>query len=532
MRSATLWQSARTGVPSNAVRRLVVLNGADRIHLLVALVGAGLYAAIAGGLLWSPDGPYFGSGLYDAYWTAVTEGRLDVPPRLASFEGHYAADGRAYLYHGAGPLAFRAALGWLVDLDRVSLAPMSVFVSAAVGTTFYHLAFRMVWRRAAPMGWATPGAALGAAALWFGGPGVLLAANTSLYHEPIALAYALGGVTVFVLVRIAHGALRLRAAIIPLAALAAACVHARPNLALGLYAGAGLLMLACLLRERWRAVAPIGVAACLLVASGVGFVSLNAAKFGEPLATHGHFEATEGPIYGTVFWGVEAPDSARAQAFAEHGRFNLKRVVPNASLYLLALPQPPAASGRPETGMVGLFHRVTEPFLGFIRVEPPSVGAVLLWPLVCLVALFGFVGDRRALRQRAFLGAGLAAAALVTLSYGTVTLRYRVDLWPLIAFLALVGLPAFAQAIRRAARRSARPALLVAALGGLTVVGFSTNAGAARFTSGYLGGWASASQADCVAAYERNGFAEPVIARACGAPPTRHSVPVLKKASL
>lgn len=478
---------------------------------VIALLGAAWYALLASGAVWAPETSYFGESLYDAYWASVRDGRLDVPPRLAYFEGHYAQDGRAYLYHGAAPLLTRGLFGWATGYGDGTLAKLTVFFGAALGTVLYHAAIQSFFLRmeTVPRRWTVIGAGLIGVGLWFGGPGVLLATNTSFYHEPIAIAFLMGGLFVFVLSRVLASGLSPLLAVVPLAAAAALTLHARPNLAVGLYLGVLILLARNGLTDRFRAV-PTGAAALvLLAASGLGYMTLNSQKFGSPDAAHGEFSAEAPVVYGEVFWGMEHPKSARAEAFAEHGRFNPARIAPNAVLYLLAMPTGQQA---PTIGdaLVERFHAVTGPRLGYIRVEHPWVGIAFLWPAWLLLAVFAARGEPKALAREMLLGAGLLTAALLTLSYGTVALRYRIDLWPLIAFAAMLGLPNFVRAVRPGeGRAGASPLLVLVAVGGLALGGAAVSMKTARAYALSFGIAPELSKDTCLQAYRTKGFDEP-----------------------
>ena len=495
-------------------------DGVGLAHAGAACLGVIYYGLLASGALWGPDGTYFGTGLYDAYWSSVTQGRLDVPARTAYFEGHYTTDGRAYLYHGAGPLALRSLFGWADDL--VPMSVLSVFLTATVGTACYHLALKTAAKRAALRGPAAVAlAALLGMAVWFGGPGALLAANTSFYHEPTALAFALGGGFVLVLTRVAFGAMTIRGALLPLALLAAGTVHARPNLALGLIVGVCLLAAWTLLRDRWRVLPLTAAAVGIMAASCVGYAGLNAAKFGEATRAHGAFAADAPVLYGEVFWHLEHPESPRAATFEAHGRFNARRILPNAALYVAALPRE-GAGGAAGRSMMETYRRATEPRLGWIRVEAPWIGMAFLWPVFFVLAGFALAGDRRTLARRGLLASGLAVAALLMLSYGTVTLRYRIDVWPLLAFAAALGLPGLVGTMSRAG--AGGPSVIgLAALGGLALQGVVTTTETVRVYSATFGVWEEPTRERCEATYAARRFDADLAERRCALGPKETS---------
>jgi hypothetical protein len=377
--------------------------------------------------------PAFGYNFYDQVWLALLEGRLDLPARVLRLEGHYAPDGTAYFYHGLAPLVTRALLDPVVTIGHGSLAPISIWLWAVIGTALYHVAVLRVVPDAGPR----TRAAL-STLMWFGGPGIILAGNHAFYHEPIALAYALGGGFVLIWVRALRAGQMSGAALVGLALVAALCVHARPNLAAALYVGVVLAGFWALRAGGVRLAGPALLAVALLGAGGFGYLALNKARFGDMTTTHGSFD--KGAIrYGTMFWGLEGEDDLRPQAFIEHGRFNAGRIVPNALAYgllppFLMLPEANTAARLLHSGYA-------TPRTGFTRIEPPSSGMLFLWAGWIAAAVAGLVGLRRATPGHLALVGVTGIGAALILAYATITLRYLLDLWPLVVALALIGLP-------------------------------------------------------------------------------------------
>jgi hypothetical protein len=178
------------------------------------------------------------------------------------------------------------------------------------------------------------------------------------------------------------------------------------------------------------------LAGALLGAGGGGFLALNEARLGSAAGVDGNYERT----YGFRFWGAEENNSPRAEAFQTHGRFNVKRVLPNLALYITDVPTTGASEAITAVSdrIYNIYRSVTEPFLGFIRIEHPRVGMLLMWPVWLCLAVAGLWTLRRDPPMAALAGCMLLAFGL-TLAYGTVTLRYRLDLWPFLAVLALPG---------------------------------------------------------------------------------------------
>ncbi len=409
----------------------------------IVLIGLVVYGLLACGLMQGTAVYPYGQNLYDEYFLAILDGHLDLPPRVAQVEGHYTPDGVAYLYHGVGPLIPRFIFGWIWPFQTWSLAPLSIWIWTGLGTLCLHAALlKASGRNLGRLG--AHGLQLSrflAIAIWFGGPGILLAASTSFYHEPVALAYAATGCFVLIWAHFAFGNWPLWQLALPSALIAAVALHARPNVAIGLYLTTVLLVL-CLARPSLRRHWPrMGLALAILAVSGFGFLALNSARFGSLTQTHGSFSKSE-TQYGFVFWGAEDPDSERATAFTEHGKFNVRRVPHNFLIYTFDLPKLGTYLDGAREQLHTFAGDVLAGNLGFIRIEQPYAGLIFLWPMWLLFMVFAPRADGGTWRKMALPLAGTAATAALTLSYGTVTLRYRADLWPLIILLALVGLSA------------------------------------------------------------------------------------------
>jgi len=410
-------------------------TGPVSLATAIAALGATVYAALMLRSVGVTPGA-FGTDIYDQLWLALKEGRLDLPARVLRLEGHYWPDGTAMSYHGLAPLLTRLLLDPFVTIGAASLAPVSIWLWATLGGAAWHVALLRVGMANA----IAPGflAALGAA-LWLGGPGLLLTTNHALYHEPIAFAYAAAGAFALVWTGMAERGRITARALVALAILAALTLHARPNLAIGLYLAACIAMVQAFGRRRYAALPGIAAALAILAASGFGYLAVNKAQFGSATTAHGSF-APGDVQYGMTFWEMEPPNEPRQQAFEEHGRFNPARILPNAAMYLAAPPHlltPDANRTARE-----LHEAATVARTGYGRIEPPSGGILFRWTFWALLAGIGLGALRRRGAPYAGLLAGVAAGSVVTLSYPTITLRYHVDLWPLVAALALLGVSA------------------------------------------------------------------------------------------
>lgn len=432
-------RSERTAAPSQL----------HALSLAIAGLGAAYMLLLVFGLFLPPEGPYIGTRLYDLYATALFDGRFELPVRELRLEGHYAPDGTGYLYHGFGPLLTRLPFIAFVQFPTNWIAPLSIWFWAVAGNICVHRTFSFALIQAdfgaegVPSGMRT----LLAIAVWFGAPGIILSANSSLFYEPVAMAYALGAGFVLLFVRMAYGAIRPEKALIPLAVLAGLVMHARPHLAIGYSAAVCLLAFAAARRSGRSTWSRVALAFGILGLSGALLIASNALRFGDPGQMHGTFGKSE-VQYGWVFWGAETEDSARALGYLKYGQFNARRVLPNAAMYLAA---PPVALIGEEAAerVEDLFH-FSEPSVKFMRIEQPNVGILFLWLAWTILAAAG-LRQKALWRMPALAGmVGVGSGALLMLSYGTITLRYHVDLWPLFAFPAAFGVaPLVAWARRR-----------------------------------------------------------------------------------
>lgn len=485
--------------------------------MLIAAAGAIYYAMFAFNLPPFRAPEAFGKDIYDYYYLALLDGHFDLPARILRYEGHYTPDGTGYLYHGLAPLLTRFAFGWALPLPGTSLAPFSIWLWTVLGTACYHLAFltiaRPLWSGERLRGafWAS---VLGVA-IWFAGPGVIVVARVSLYHEPIAVAYAMAGLFVLLWTRSAAADRPWRWLPAALALCAAISLHARPNVAVGLYLGTAIAIGLALLYQRRGAWRPAVLAAAILGLSVAGYFGSNVARFGSATQAHGDFNASA-VQYGAAFWGYETVDSKRSAAFVEHGKFNLGRIPPNLMLYLADVPQE-GPLGRIARSVDDLFRAATTEKFGLIRIEGPRVGMLLLWPAWFVLAAAALFAWRAAPR---FLGLVLAvgAAAGVTLAYGTITLRYRVDLWPVLAVFAIIGL--YAVVPRLAGKRSQALLATVLVLGVLAGAAVSGLAGKryGAITSVDLPFFARWSFEECAEKVVRRGLPSSRISAICSLP--------------
>lgn len=438
------WQNRRDG--QITARRLVKDErvALDRMlpkfdnpsSFIIGLAGAIYMLLLAFNVLIPPKHEFIGTRLYDLYTLALLHSRFDLPFRELLGEGHYSQDGTGYLYHGLGPVLTRLPLLPFVNFPVKWMASLSIWFWAVSGNLCYHRIFQLAFDRA-PFKDEVLFSALRPLLgflIWFGSPGLLLVANTSLFYEPVAMAYALGGGFMLLIVRIAFREMLLVRALLPLSLLAGLTVHARPHLAVGYYAAVCLLTAVAVLRRHQGARKRAAAAMLVLGLFGGILIGSNVLRFKSTTMMHGSFAKGE-LQYGMVFWGAEPADSERARSFEEHGRFAPTRILPNSLMYFAA---PPGANS-PLHLLAEAAFRNFQPWTGYVRVEEPSIGILFLWPFWTLLMMFGL---RRRVLWRTPAVAGLLAASIATmllLSYATITLRYHIDIWPLIALPAAFG---------------------------------------------------------------------------------------------
>ena len=402
------------------------------ISFVIALLGSIFYALlIFRSASISPSA--FGNDIYDQLWLSIKDGRLDLPARVLRLEGHYLPDGTGFIYQGSAPLMTRILLDPVMTIGVRSLAPFSIWMWATSGTALWHASLLYTGTRSGGRTKLLVGLGV---VLWLGGPGALLATNHAFFHEPISLAYAATGAFVLLCLHVMKANHISAFSLAALAILAALTVHARPNLAVGLYITTLIMIAQGLSCHRRTALPGALIALTLLGAGGSTYLAINKAKFGNPTIAHGSFEPGE-IQYGAAYWGWETTDSMRQEGFTEHGRFNPGRIFPNAAMYFAA---PPSNISPEMSARARALHRaVTIPRVGYGRIEPPSIGLIFIWTLWVILAGIGIAKIGHHGRPYAALLTGFLSSTLLILSYPTLTLRYYVDLWPFLAILALLG---------------------------------------------------------------------------------------------
>ena len=198
--------------------------------------------------------PFIGAFIYNYYFLALTDGTLTIPVQIAGLEGFYDSEGRAFLYHGLGPLITRVVVWPFLDLTVWDLRAPTIWLFASTGSTaFYILANGMLdgfWpedgvqrRRLAMVLWVM---------IWGLAPGVVFAANGSFFHEPVAFAFAMMGIALLCLWRLTRSEFSGGFWFLGMCLAGACAVHGRPHVAVGIYSVAVIAALFMLWKFRMR----------------------------------------------------------------------------------------------------------------------------------------------------------------------------------------------------------------------------------------------------------------------------------------
>lgn len=399
--------------------------------VLGMILGALLYLAVwqigVAQLSRTPIGDF----IYNYYFLALIGGELHVPAQIAGLEGFYTEDGRAFLYHGIGPTITRAIAYPFVDVTQVDLRHFTIWLFATLGAAGFYLVALSVL---APY-WPDDSRSTKEfhrflwVAVWILGPGLMLASNGSFFHEPIAMAFGMLGLGLLCLWRFFESGFQSWRWILLAALFAGMAVHARPHVAVGLYAACVAACGFSFWRYRVSALLPIAGTMVVLLLFGLLYLQLNALRFGSVSEISGSVDST-GAQYGFFYWGYEPLNSERRLASLEHGSFNIRRLLPNFLFYGIAYNDPESWNW---------FARLTEQ-VGPIRIEFPNIGYLYLWTPWCILAVMAIVWRKG---PTPFLLLALLATipiAMVMSSYITITMRYRLELWSVFFVPALYAL--------------------------------------------------------------------------------------------
>lgn len=376
---------------------------------------------------------------YEALAHSILHGRLDVTRSVIGNEGFY-IHGKVYLYYGILPALLRVPF-LLVGVPLPG-PRFFVYFEAVITALLLHLAlFRIL-----SLGDKTETVPMGSTALfsgamaWFASPAYLLTSNASIYAEPYGCALVLFAGVVYLLRHQIATALEgelphiSSRRLLLIALLSALCLHARPPMAVSLFAVTGFLCMWTMFEP--SSGTPISgrlshflresiLPASVLTFSVAAYLWMNWLRYGEFL--------NAGPIDHYGYYLFVEGHSARMDAFLEHGRFDLLRIVPNFVVNFLGIPCPSLNKA------LGV---------GRIRLEGPLMGIALLWLVLIIYAIVGAIRIARAIYRRskasdlwlASLAMAMIPSSILILSYATVSLRYKFEIWPLIFMLAVVGL--------------------------------------------------------------------------------------------
>lgn len=385
--------------------------------------------------------------IYNYYFLSLVDGRFDVPLRIIGKEGHYLLDGTAYVYYGILPAFLRGLFHPFVDLGAHSVARIVIWVVVCAsalllqGSSLRLLGDSLPQRRQSRI--AVIAGVL--VAIWLVSPIAILAANASIYHEPIAIAFFLTSLAIYLAIRFSQ-AERPLALVISVSVVAGLCVLVRPNIAVSLYVFACFLAMQSFLSGVGGAAGSFMASArrfiltpgLIMLLFGLSFLYLNYLRFGSATTVHG---TIDGPLYyGLIFLGYDDPATSNVVAFERNGRFNLLRIIPNTLFHAI--------------GGYNLHERLLDTFdVGTIRKEAPFAPALVLfapWVLFSIAGLVALVRKQMRAQLRAALGpaarliwplvALVSIQAIFILAYGTITLRYKTEFWLLLCVLSVFGL--------------------------------------------------------------------------------------------
>jgi hypothetical protein len=391
------------------------------IACLVAGLGTAVYFALAFGMSSVVGADRFGTFAYNYYFLALIDGRFDVPLRVITLEGAFDTSGRAFIYYGMAPLITRAIAWPFVDLTAVSLAPLTIFLAAAGGTAIYHLVLVQTLARYGPEDAAlrrSVGLLLGVM-IWFASPGLLLVANTAIYHEPTAMAYLFMACFLGLLAQVVLFEKPIGSVLLPLAVFAGLSVYGRPHLAVGLYAGVCLLSLVLLWQKGWRGLPRAAGAMAILFFFGAALLAFNELRFGNMLQMQRPWGGACGHFLGNRKPRLPANERVRRARTIQR----LSHCAQSDALSLRHARR--SLERRPRTGLP--IHDVKS---RLHQDRHPRVGMVFYWLPWFMLALAGVRGGSAGLRHAWAPVLATGIGALMMASYGTVTLRYRFDLWP------------------------------------------------------------------------------------------------------
>lgn len=402
---------------------------------ITSLIGGLIYAYFAFFYRSEAANDQFGRFVYNYYFLSLMQGKFDIPAQIIGLEGHYDESGRAFVYHGIAPVITRVFAAPFVDLTKLSLAPFTVWFFATSGTLVYNIAFFRALKASSSdkLQHSNYLIFLVSILIWFVSPGLLLAVNDSLYQEPVSVAYFTMACTVALIVVTAYEGGNWNKTLIFISVLAGITVIARPHVAIGLYLGVVVLSIYLVKIHGRKAIPYVAIAIIILGLFGSIILAINAIRFGDPFTMHGKLHSASLEV-GVSFFGFRPINLA----FAEHGRFNLSRIIPNLMLYLGDFPQ----------GLLPNYHNALHEAysyltsnLGFIRNENPNIGILFIWAPWFLLIATGLSFKKQAPKGLWIAMFITGTVLLLMASYATVTFRYRFELWPFLVVIFCLSIP-------------------------------------------------------------------------------------------
>jgi hypothetical protein len=429
-------------MPLQKTMRTQVSQAFRSPHVMIGLAGIIIYALfITDGTFNFLDGDNL-SLAYNYYLLAIMNGRLDIPQNIIGYEGFYDTYGRAYTYFGILPALFRLFFWPFVNLQEVKVGHAFVFV-LAVSSALLAQSLLLRISKAFPSKnkerdlWLI----MASLSVWFASPLSFLMANSSIYQETILTGIFLTITYIYIFTDQVLIKRKVSAAgFLGLSLIAALAEHARPHVALALYAGTCLLKL-LLYFEKMKTAAswsPViksqaltyAIPLLVMMASGILFLMLNYARWGDYL--------NPAPLDRWAHYLQRTHFSQEVETYFDMGRFNIRRFLP-----ILAFSF---------TGSMPLFTLLQNVFdAGFIRLEAPNSPILIMWPLwiwtmfYLIAALckkqsrsefFSVTADRFA--PMLILGLTLLIIFFFVATFGIVTTRYRAEMWPLLFFSGLL----------------------------------------------------------------------------------------------
>lgn len=376
---------------------------------------------------------------YNYVFLSMLEGRLDIPANILQNEAFYDHVGNAFSYFGTFPALLRALFYPFVDLTTISVSRLIVFFAVTATGITAQLTFNKAIEKYSYTDKKLQSLfTVSSLMIWFLSPIPILYGNGSIYHEPIALG--LLGVTLYVYYIVLLTLIHDKATpenIAILALIAGIVLHCRPTMGIGLYAATCLLVAL----KAWNFIrqhrgGQSQQAAALAICKHVVAPLLILFLFGCFVLLKNYISwgsiFTSAPMDRYGFYLFEEGNSERMLGFFEHGRFNLRRIIPSIAFNLF---------GFSDIFGKDIYRYLMDTFdTGYMRIEG-TYPMMIYWApwLIAAVGLPIIQSKKIITKGYALycLYAGLAASVLLMLCYPTITVRYRTEYWPIL-FLSFV----------------------------------------------------------------------------------------------